>query len=72
MTETRQHYDKPVVRTHVPIARQVTVADPDVVFTRNDVLVMLVTRFTRLSSRETGHVQVFIRRLSLGLDQGKQ
>ena len=29
-------------------------------------------RSARLSSRETEHVQVFIRRLSLGLDQGTQ
>jgi len=29
-------------------------------------------RSARLSSRETEHVQVFIRRLSLGLDQGNQ
>jgi hypothetical protein len=28
--------------------------------------------FALLSLRETEHVQVFIRRLSLGLDQGKQ
>jgi hypothetical protein len=29
-------------------------------------------RSARLSSRETEHVQVFIRRPSLGLDQGNQ
>lgn len=32
-------------QTHVPIARQVTTAVPDVVFTRNEVRVMLETRY---------------------------